>query len=104
MEKYSGQSTGKYSKLQFIIVYKTDKGVIFDENVSAGSYYRLNKGDKLTLERTPFDIKQTPKENLLVFVRGIFGIISVMVIFLMLWFISVDCLKYFKRVSNDTAK
>ncbi|EFE4843465.1 hypothetical protein CG521_001770 [Escherichia coli] len=67
VELISGQSTGKYSKLEFIAVYKDEQGRVFDRRVSPSFYTLLNKGDTIAIEIREMDIKQTTKDNLIWF-------------------------------------
>lgn len=67
MEIYSGQSSGKYSSLNFIGVFKTDTGIVFDRNISASTYSQLKKGDTITLNLRPFDVKQDTTSNIIWF-------------------------------------
>ena len=67
VELISGQSTGKYSKLEFIAVYKDEQGRVFDRHVSPSFYTLLNKGDTIAIEIREMDIKQTTKDNLIWF-------------------------------------
>lgn len=86
VELISGQSTGKYSKLEFIAVYKDEQGRVFDRHVSPSFYTLLNKGDTIAIEIREMDIKQTTKDNLiwffgtvLMFSIGITGFITCIV-------------------------
>lgn len=65
---YSGASTGKYSHLEFIAVYRTNSGVYFDREVSAASYSRMSVGDHYTLTLRPMDIQQTTWDNVVWFI------------------------------------
>ncbi|EPZ4757104.1 hypothetical protein ACXN21_001577 [Escherichia coli] len=67
VELIPGQSTGKYSKLEFIAVYKDEQGRVFDRRVSPSFYTLLNKGDTIAIEIREMDIKQTTKDNLIWF-------------------------------------
>lgn len=82
VELISGQSTGKYSKLEFIAVYKDEQGRLFDRHVSPSFYTLLNKGDTIAIEIREMDIQQTTRDNLiwffgtvLIFAIGIMGFI-----------------------------
>lgn len=69
VEKYGGQSSGKYPSATFIVVFKTNTGILFDERVSASSFYRYNKGDHLVLYRKNSEVSFDPKRrNMILFV------------------------------------
>ncbi|QBZ70830.1 hypothetical protein pETSU_249 [Edwardsiella phage pEt-SU] len=73
---YSGTSTGKYSKMEFIAIYQTRDGTIFDRRISASTFYQLKPGDKIMLSIRPFDIRQNWVDNAIWF----FGVITYSVI------------------------
>lgn len=60
---YSGTSSGKHSRMEFIAIYQAPDGYIFDRHISAANFYQLQPGDKITLNLRPFDLKQTSWEN-----------------------------------------
>lgn len=66
-EKFTGTSTGKYSHMEFIVVYKTDDNRYGDTRVDAAVYHQLKVGDKVTMNLREFDIAQTPLNNFLWF-------------------------------------
>ena len=68
---YSGVSSGKHSRMEFIAIYQTKDGTIFDRRLSAAQFYQLQPGDKITLELRPYDIKQTGWENAIWFFGAI---------------------------------
>ncbi|AEV89464.1 putative nrdC.7 [Pseudomonas phage OBP] len=64
---YSGTSTGKYSKLEFIAVYKNPEGTVFDQRVSPSEFSQLHVGDKVDISVRQFDIEQTTLDNVVWF-------------------------------------
>lgn len=67
VEKYKGVSDGKHAKMEFIGVYRTTDGMVFDRYLSAATYFQTAVGDKFTMDLKPMDIKQSTKENLVFF-------------------------------------
>lgn len=67
IQKYSGVGGGKYSKLEFIVVYKTKDGIVFDRNESASEYSQLSVGDQVIKELRPFDVNSTFWKNVFCF-------------------------------------
>ena len=64
---YSGESGGKHNSLKFIVVYKTENEVYFDNYVSASEYSRTHVGDTVIKNFRPFDVVQTTKDNIIWF-------------------------------------
>lgn len=60
---YSGVGTGKHPRMEFIAIYQTQDGTIFDRNISAAAFYQLKPGDKETINIRQYDIKQNWKDN-----------------------------------------
>lgn len=60
---YSGVGTGKNSRMEFIAIYQTKDGTIFDRNISASTFYQLKPGDKVTINIRQYDIKQNSRDN-----------------------------------------
>lgn len=60
---YSGTSSGKHSRMEFIAIYQTQDGFIFDRNISAANFYQLQPGDKVILNLRQYDIQQTWANN-----------------------------------------
>ena len=48
-------------------LFRTEDGDFFDLDLTMASYTRLHPGSEAVFELRPFDIKQTPRENLLYF-------------------------------------
>ncbi len=67
VQKYSGTSGGKHSRMHFIVVYRTSDNIFFDRNVSAASYSQLEPGDQVTLSLRQMDIKQNTTDNVISF-------------------------------------
>lgn len=92
---YSGQSSGKSSYMSFVGVFKTSDEIIFDQRISASTYSQIKKGDTITMELRPFDIRQDTRSNIIWF----FGSV-------LLWSISIVTLPVFfiaaisKRFNN----
>lgn len=60
---YSGVGTGKNPRMEFIAIYRTQDGTIFDRNISAANFYQLKPGDKITISIRQYDIRQNWKDN-----------------------------------------
>lgn len=60
---YSGVGTGKHPRMEFIAIYQTQDGTIFDRYISAAAFYQLKPGDKITLHLRQYDIKQNWGDN-----------------------------------------
>lgn len=60
---YSGVGTGKNPRMEFIAIYQTQDGTIFDRNISAANFYQLKPGDKITISIRQYDIRQNWKDN-----------------------------------------
>lgn len=69
---YAGETGGRHSRMQFIAVFETKDGILFDQPVSASNYYLLQPGDKVTMELTPMSIKQTGRDNAIWFFGAVF--------------------------------
>lgn len=68
---YSGVSSGKHSVMQFIAIYQTQDGIIFDRFISPAQFYQYQPGDKVVISLRPYDIRQNTFDNLVKF----FGVI-----------------------------
>lgn len=68
----TGVSSGRYSSTEFIAVYELEDGYRFDERISAAASTYLKKGDKITLELRPMDVKQTNRDNIIWFFGSVF--------------------------------
>lgn len=78
---YNGMSPGKYTSLEFIAVFKTEDGYLFDRRISPSFASWLKDGDVVTLELRPMDIKQTGQDNFLYFFLAlIVGLVCYMII------------------------
>uniref|UniRef100_A0AAU8L0U1 Membrane protein n=1 Tax=Pantoea phage Survivor TaxID=3232176 RepID=A0AAU8L0U1_9CAUD len=77
VQKYSGASGGKHSRMHFIVVYRTSDNIFFDRNVSAAWYSQIEPGDQVTLSLRQMDIKQNTTDNVIWF----FGYVLFQVIF-----------------------
>lgn len=71
LQTYSGVSSGKHSLMQFVAVYKTQDGVVFDRFISASQFYKYQPGDKIVISLRPYDIRQNTFDNMVKF----FGVI-----------------------------
>lgn len=60
---YSGVGTGKNSRMEFIAIYQTKDGTIFDRHISAAAFYQLKPGDKTTIHIRQYDIQQNWGDN-----------------------------------------
>lgn len=67
IQLYGGMSSGQYSSLEFIGVYKTKDGVLFSRNIDASVMATTKVGDVVVFKLRPMDIKQTSRQNLLYF-------------------------------------
>ncbi|AHY25051.1 hypothetical protein AVV36_gp089 [Pectobacterium bacteriophage PM2] len=56
VKMYDGTSGGKYSHLEFIVVYRLDDGYLFDQRVSASFFSMAQVGQKYTVNKRPYDI------------------------------------------------
>lgn len=56
VQTYSGTSTGKYSHLEFIAVYKMEDGRLIDQRISAATYSQAVIGEKYTINARGMDI------------------------------------------------
>lgn len=56
IQMYSGQSGGRSSSLDFIVVYKTTDGTLFDTQVRASTYSQIHVGDNVQVTARAFDI------------------------------------------------
>lgn len=67
LDKYSGVGGGKYSRMEFIIVYQTDNGKGFDRSVSPTVFAQSKVGDRVIVEAREMDIEQTTEKNIIFF-------------------------------------
>lgn len=88
MEKYPPPVRYKGSSNP-IMVFKTEDGRLFDQEVSYTTSYRFNVNDRLILELREFDIKQTVGKNVLYFflpliftVVGVIGLIMSVLLYI----------------------
>lgn len=95
---YSGISSGKYSSLDFIAVFRDLKtGVLFDRYISPSFYSQLAVGDMLTLNLRPFDVNQTFSQNaIFLFGAMIFQIVTFAVGIVNLCFFIQEQIQKFK--------
>ena len=71
------QSNGTYKHDgNFYLVLREERGIVFDIIVDAATYTQAKKDKIITFNLRQFDIKQTPKENILYF----FGTIIVLIV------------------------
>ncbi|WCZ66193.1 hypothetical protein [Yersinia phage MHG19] len=56
IQMYSGQSGGRSSSLDFVVVYKTTDGTLFDTRVLPSTYSQLHVGDNVQVIAREFDI------------------------------------------------
>lgn len=72
IDRYATQSCHKSSCREvFVGVYKTESGTVFEERISGYSYRQMHLGEKFTLNIRQFDIHQTSKENLFLFLAPV---------------------------------
>lgn len=58
VQVYSGTSSGKYSHLEFIGVYReVGTGIMFDRRISASEYSITHVGDIVTINTRPMDVE-----------------------------------------------
>lgn len=58
VQVYSGTSTGKYSHLEFIAVYRLDDGRLIDRKISASTYSQAKIGQRYTINARGMDLFQ----------------------------------------------
>lgn len=76
---YDGTSGGKYSHLEFIVVYRLDDGYLFDRRVSASFFSMAQVGQKYIVRERPYDIIDSERTGLKAawfFVSGITYLIT----------------------------
>lgn len=65
--------------------FRTDDGFVFSQPISDYMYYRMHLGEHFTLSMRPFDLHQTPRENIYWF----FGPIIVLMATCIIWFLTL---------------
>lgn len=82
IDKFAQESCHKGScHDRFIGLFRTDEGVIFDRPISAYMFRQMHLQEKFTLNLRPFDIKQTPMDN----VFWLFGPMILHIVTVIFW-------------------
>lgn len=69
IDRYTTQSCHKSSCREvFVGVFRTDRDVIFEQRINGYTYRQMHLGEKFTLNIREFDIRQTGKENVFLFI------------------------------------